>query len=1057
VLGTAPDAEFDRLADLAAALADAPIGLVSFVTEDRQWHKAAVGTDLREIPRPHSFCARAIDTPGPTVIEDLARHEAFADSPYVNGEADEVPALRFYAGAPIVTADGHRLGTVCVLDTEPRSLASETVHRLPHLASLAMEALERRAPAPPSSPPTDRRDDADSAAPDPAAPAPSTPIAVASLTRDLTYDRIHRPHAPLVPEAARGRPIGAHASGPGFDRLRALARRARDRGDPLRAEVTVEADGPATTYDVTVAPRCTDATVTGLTLAALDVTEQRRQTRALRRTRDQLRRTQTVAGVGGWEYHPQADAFTGTEQLYRLLGLPPGTTLTYEEALRFHPPDARARVAAAAERCLTEGGGFDLEVPLVSDTGERRWVRTQAEAHEQDGTVVRVVGTLQDITRRKRQEDRLERQNDLFEKAQEIAQVGAWEYDAVAEGSVLTSQAYAIHGLSPQDALTPEDSLSFYHPDDRPTVRAAFQRALEDGTSYDLEVRLRDAHGRQRWIRTRGEPQTDDGEVVRVRGTLQDITERKEMEATLRRQNKLLSSITENISDGIYRSTPDEGILYANQAFLDMFGYDRLADLKQADPTALYADPSQRAALYRRDDEETPSRAEVEFERNDGSTFTGLITFRRVRNDRENRTYYDGVVTDITDRRRQKEQLEARQHKLEALYEASSRLFGVDDKTEVADLLVTLIGETLGYSGTTIRFVEGNQLAPSRVPAMVRRYMPPRPAYDLEGDAPAAAAYRANETRVFDDLSAERPSLDRGEIRATAYIPMGSHGLISVGSLEVGGISSFDRRLIEVLAGHATLVLDRLDYEDTLRRAKEEAEEANRTKSVLLANINHEFRTPLTSIISASRLLEDNPSLAGSLATRISSGGKRLLYTLNTVMDFAELEGDQTSFSPQRFDVRDVVRSTVDDFREAAARNGVSITTEQPDHPLVVVLDPHYVARICTHLMSNAVKFSEDDGVPIRIGARADGGAAVLWVEDEGIGIDPSFQPHVYDEFSQASSGYDRTHDGNGLGLTITKRLVDRMGGSIDLDSTPGEGTRVTVRLPRSRDETPPE
>jgi signal transduction histidine kinase len=107
--------------------------------------------------------------------------------------------------------------------------------------------------------------------------------------------------------------------------------------------------------------------------------------------------------------------------------------------------------------------------------------------------------------------------------------------------------------------------------------------------------------------------------------------------------------------------------------------------------------------------------------------------------------------------------------------------------------------------------------------------------------------------------------------------------------------------------------------------------------------------------------------------------------------------------------------------------------------------------------MSNAVKFSEDDGVPIRIGARADGGAAVLWVEDEGIGIDPSFQPHVYDEFSQASSGYDRTHDGNGLGLTITKRLVDRMGGSIDLDSTPGEGTRVTVRLPRSRDETPPE
>ncbi len=1050
ILDTPPEQDFDRLAELATGLLDVPVGLVSFVSAERQWHKAVVGTDIEEIERSHSFCAYTLETPGPSVIEDLRRHERFTNNPYVEDSPEADASFRFYAGVPITSPEGYRLGTVCVLDREPRAPSEDVIQQFTHLADLAAEALAERRPDAASSP----------EASSPVSEAEQryrtalkhSPITFSEVDRDLRYRWIYKPIVDVEVETARRKRLDELGSGPGIDQLTALRKRALDRAEQVRAEITFDQDGGARTYDVTVTPLRDDAdgAITGLSTAALDITERKHREEELRHARDKLRHTQEVADVGGWEYDPHTDTFECTEQLYRLLGLPSDTDLDREDALRIHPPGPRKRVAAAANRCLKDGEPFNLVVPFERASGERRWARTQGEARMENGEVVRVIGTLQDITEQRRQERVLGRQNDLFEKAQQIAQVGAWEYNLTGKEHILTDQAYAIHGFSPTALLSPEESMELYHPRDRPIIRKAFRRAIEEGESYDLELRLHGADGKKRWVRTRGEPQMADGEVVRIRGTIQDITERKEMEQALRSQKALLSSVTENISDGIYRSTPEDGIVYANQAFLTMFGYDSLNELTEVPPEELYVNPDTRASLYERD---AHNRAEVQFRRKNGDTFVGLVSLRKIEDEDGTPKYYDGAVTDITDRRRREEKLRSRQEKVEALYEATSRLLKSEGEAEVADLLIALIGETLGYSGTTIRFAKDDRLEPSHVPNMVRRYMPERPAYEIDGDTPAARAYQTGETLVFDDLSSEDPLLQRGDIRATAYVPMESYGLISVGSLEVGGISPFDRRLIEVLAAYAALVLGRLDREETLRTAKEEAEEANRLKSALLSNINHEFRTPLTSIISFSKLIEESPEMAETFGDRILSSGERLLHTLNTVMDFAKLEGDQASLSSTAFDLRAAVHEVASDHRTAAERKRLSLSVDRPADPINVVLDQHYVKRICTHLLSNAVKFTDEGGGAITIGVRADDDTVTLWVEDSGIGIDPSFQPHVYDEFAQSSSGNDRTHEGNGLGLTITKRLVERMEGTIDLDSTPGEGTCVTVRLPRTQSE----
>jgi len=164
-----------------------------------------------------------------------------------------------------------------------------------------------------------------------------------------------------------------------------------------------------------------------------------------------------------------------------------------------------------------------------------------------DGTISGVVGHSVDVSERLRRERELERRNDLFAKAQEIADVGAWEYDDRSGELRWTVESHRIHGLPRSFEPTLEAGIEFYHPEDRSTLREAFEGAL-GGEPYDLELRLITDDGELRWVRTRGDPQTEDGEVVRVRGTIQDVTEAKDRERELERQNERLEAFARAVS-----------------------------------------------------------------------------------------------------------------------------------------------------------------------------------------------------------------------------------------------------------------------------------------------------------------------------------------------------------------------------------------------------------------------------------------------------------------------------------------------------------------------------
>ena len=140
VLDSEPEEAFDAATRLAALICQAPLALITFVDEDRQWFKSRVGFDASETPRDVSFCAHAILQPGPLVVRDTQTDERFRDNPYVLSQ----PYIRFYAGAPLTTEGGARLGTLCVLDTVPRVLFDDQLRALELLSTQVMALLNAR-------------------------------------------------------------------------------------------------------------------------------------------------------------------------------------------------------------------------------------------------------------------------------------------------------------------------------------------------------------------------------------------------------------------------------------------------------------------------------------------------------------------------------------------------------------------------------------------------------------------------------------------------------------------------------------------------------------------------------------------------------------------------------------------------------------------------------------------------------------------------------------------------------------------------------------------------
>jgi two-component system CheB/CheR fusion protein len=247
----------------------------------------------------------------------------------------------------------------------------------------------------------------------------------------------------------------------------------------------------------------------------------------------------------------------------------------------------------------------------------------------------------------------------------------------------------------------------------------------------------------------------------------------------------------------------------------------------------------------------------------------------------------------------------------------------------------------------------------------------------------------------------------------------------------------------------------RKEAEEALREAKREAEEMNQLKTSFIANMSHEIRTPLTGIIGFAEILEEEvkDEAIQRHVHYIRSNGRRLLETLDSVLDLARLDAEQIHLDPSPVVLEAFAEETIALFRKRAEEKGLNLRADIQDALPQVQVDESALQRILTNLIGNALKFTETGEVTLSIALEdreeaGEGRYLLFEVEDTGIGMEEDFLGTLFHEFTQEQTGMTRSHEGAGLGLAITRRLVGLMKGAIHVDSTPGGGTTFIVRVP---------
>jgi signal transduction histidine kinase len=295
--------------------------------------------------------------------------------------------------------------------------------------------------------------------------------------------------------------------------------------------------------------------------------------------------------------------------------------------------------------------------------------------------------------------------------------------------------------------------------------------------------------------------------------------------------------------------------------------------------------------------------------------------------------------------------------------------------------------------------------------------------------------------------------------RAVVFAPMlwegRGLGVIFVGRPTAGPFSPKEIALLRTFADQAAIAIQNARLFREIQQKSRELEVASQHKSEFLANMSHELRTPLNAIIGFSEVLLER--MFGELNVKqddylkdIHSSGKHLLSLINDILDLSKVEAGRMELEPAAFDVPTAIDNAMTLVRERAQRHDIALGVAVAGGVDEIVADERKFKQILLNLLTNAVKFTPDGG-RVDVIARRAGPLLEVAVRDTGIGIAKEDQDAVFEEFRQVGRHYTNKQEGTGLGLALTRRFVELHGGTIRLDSEPGQGSTFTFTIPVSR------
>ena len=552
----------------------------------------------------------------------------------------------------------------------------------------------------------------------------------------------------------------------------------------------------------------------------------------------------------------------------------------------------------------------------------------------------------------------------------------------------------------------------------------------------------------------------------------------RQAEQALRRSEAHHRSLIQGAAYAIFRSSLGEDrFLEANPALVEMLGYGSEAELLALNLTrdVYLGSGEQSAPLEPCQSENGITDVEVQWKRKDGTPITVRLRGRKVCDGSDAGACFEGIAENITERKR----AEQRIIQLNRLYAFSSyvnqatvrirqpeALFQEMCRIAVEQGLFRMAWVGVVESGA--RWVK--PVAHSGVEDGYLKNIRTSVADEPEGCGPTGAALREGRPCICEDISTDASTLPwRAEALQRDYRCAGAFpirvqdrtiGALTLYASQPGFFDQGTVTLLDELIAGVSFALENMQLEEQLRQKNRELEvqnrrvsEADRMKSEFLANMSHELRSPLNGIIGFAELLFDGKLGPVALEHKeflgdILNSGRHLLQLINEVLDLAKVEAGHLEFRPELVDVDRLVHEVTEVLGAVAAGKRIRLETQVANLGQVLV-DPSKLKQVLYNYLSNALKFTPEEGrVIVRV--KPEGADRFrLEVEDTGIGIGPEDIGRLFVEFQRPDSSAAQKDQGAGLGLALTRRLVEAQGGRVGVESTPGKGSVFHAVLPR--------
>ncbi len=641
------------------------------------------------------------------------------------------------------------------------------------------------------------------------------------------------------------------------------------------------------------------------------------------------------------------------------------------------------------------------------------------------GEPIGMVAGFSDITEHKRTEEALRESREQYRLLVETTNDWIWELDYEGVFTYVSPQVKDILGYAPEEVVgkTPFDLAV---PEEVEHVAEFFRHTVAVGQAFSgFESAYLHKDGQRVVVETSGAPALGaTGRVMHYRGVNRDVTERKQVEEILSESEERYRSLFEGAAEGILVADNETKTFeYANPAICRMLGYtaEELTRLGVADIHPKESLDRVFVAFERLRLGEIKLEPGLPCLRKDRAVVFANITVCPV--SFAGKTYAAGFFTDVTQRKRAQEALAASETKFRTLYDSST------------DSLMVLDPQR--------GFIAGNPAAIKMFGFKDEQEFRSHAPADLSPEYQPDGTLSSEKARRMMAIAMEEGS-NLFEWKHKRWHGEEFFATVLITRMELDG-----EKLLQATVRDVT---SRKQAEEELVRAKQAAEAANRAKSEFLANISHELRTPMTSIIGYTELMmgHDWPfAERHEYLETIDRNAKRLLAIIDEILDLSNIEADRLDLAPVDCAPRDIVDEVLSLMRTRTDEKNLELDAEYlAPLPETIRTDPTRLRQILLNLVGNAVKFTETGGV--RITVRCDSGEDTqaqmhFEVADTGIGMTAEEIGGLFRPFTQVDMSSTRRFGGAGLGLSISQKLAGLLGGRIDVRSDPGRGSTFTL------------